>query len=155
MKEAKRRIAIALCHDRADSLGAGLAIGPPQDAMTSTTSPRNPATFIPSRERSVTPGCTTLCLVVLIALVACGGGKPKADNTYARATEAQQACCEHAGANRDACLKEIVRVEDFAQQSAANQATYACVVDHFTCDAATGHATQPSAQAQIDCIQDL
>jgi hypothetical protein len=93
----------------------------------------------------------------VIALAACGGGGAKHtdDNAYARATSEQQACCEHAGSNRDACLKDIVRVEDFAQQSAANQATYTCVVDHFTCDPKTGHATQPSAQAQIDCIQDL
>jgi len=151
MNEAKRRIATALCHDRAEPVGASLAMGRSQDAMTSTIS----RLFHRDRERSVTPGRTTLCLAVLVALGACGGGKTKSDNTYARATAAQQECCEHAGANRDACLKDIVRVEDFAQQSAANQATYACVVDHFTCDPATGHATQPSAQAQIDCIQDL
>jgi len=124
--------------------------------MTSTPSSSVLATFAasspPNRERRVTPVLTTLCLAVLG--FGCGGGK-KHDNTYARATSTQQECCEHAGGNRDACLQQIVRVEDFAQQSAANQATYACVVDHFTCDAATGHATQPSAQAQIDCIQDL
>ena len=128
----------------------------PQDTMTSTTNSMNLATLRPSppskRERSVTPVLTTLCLAVLVS--ACGGSK-KPDNTYAKATSAQQTCCEHAGANRDACLQQIVRVEDFAQQSSANQATYACVVDHFTCDPSTGHATQPSAQAQIDCIQDL
>ena len=128
----------------------------PQDTMTSTTNSMNLATLRPStpskRERSVTPVLTTLCLAVLVS--ACGGSK-KPDNTYAKATSAQQTCCEHAGANRDACLQQIVRVEDFAQQSSANQATYECVVDHFTCDPSTGHATQPSAQAQIDCIQDL
>ena len=117
--------------------------------MTSTPSSSVLASFGPSlapnRERRVTPVLTTLCLAVLVS--ACGGGK-KHDNTYARATSAQQECCEHAGPNRDACLQQIVRVEDFAQQSAANQATYACVVDHFTCDGATGHATQPSAQAR-------
>jgi len=128
----------------------------PQDTMTSTTNSMNLTTLRPStpskRERSVTPVLTTLCLAVLVS--ACGGSK-KPDNTYAKATSAQQTCCEHAGANRDACLQQIVRVEDFAQQSSANQSTYACVVDHFTCDPSTGHATQPSAQAQIDCIQDL
>ncbi len=105
------------------------------------------------REHRVTPVLTTLCLAVLVS--ACGGGSKKPDNAYAKATSAQQECCEHAGTNRDSCLRQIVRVEDFAQQSSANQATYACVVDHFTCDPSTGHATQPSAQAQIDCIQDL
>lgn len=109
------------------------------------------------RERLVTPSRTTLYLAVLVALVgACGGGsKPRDSNTYARASSAQQECCEHAGANRDSCLKDIVRVEDFAQQSAQNQATYACVAENFTCDPTSGHATQPSAQAQLDCIQDL
>jgi hypothetical protein len=148
--------------------GSGLAMGILQDVMTSTLISTKSSNFTPStapvpanRERSVTPGSTTLYLAVLAGLVsavlgACGGGaKPKDSNTYAKATSAQQACCEHAGANRDGCLKDIVRVEDFAQQSEANQATYACVVDHFTCDPATGHATPPSAQAQIDCIQDL
>jgi hypothetical protein len=128
----------------------------PQDTMTSTTNSMNltslRAASTKKRERWVTPVLTTLCLAVVVS--ACGGSK-KPDNTYAKATSAQQQCCEHAGANRDACLQQIVRVEDFAQQSSANQATYACVVDHFTCDASTGHATQPSAQAQIDCIQDL
>lgn len=131
-------------------------MGLPQDIMTSTTNSMNLTTLRrstpPKRERRVTPVLTTLCLAVLVS--ACGGSK-KPDNTYAKATSAQQDCCEHAGANRDSCLQQIVRVEDFAQQSSANQATYACVVDHFTCDASTGHATQPSAQAQIDCIQDL
>jgi hypothetical protein len=131
-------------------------MGLPQDTMTSTTNSMNLTSLRPSttakRERWVTPVLTTLCLAVVVS--ACGGSK-KPDNTYAKATSAQQQCCEHAGANRDACLQQIVRVEDFAQQSSANQATYACVVDHFTCDASTGHATQPSAQAQIDCIQDL
>jgi hypothetical protein len=125
--------------------------------MTSTTNSFGSSLFRAStdqkRERSVTPVLTTLCLAVLVS-AGCSGGK-KHDNTYAKATSEQQTCCEHAGANRDACLQQIVRVEDFAQQSSANQATYSCVVDHFTCDPATGHATQPSAQAQIDCIQDL
>lgn len=113
------------------------------------------ATSTPKRERSVTPLLATLCLAVLVS--ACGGGKKSSSggDTYAKATSTQEACCEHAGPNRDACLKDIVRVEDVARQSAANQATYACVVDHFSCDASTGHATQASAQAQIDCIQDL
>ncbi len=132
--------------------------------MTSISTSLNSANHSPStartpadRERRVTPGLTTLCLAVLAVLLgACGGGaKPKDQNTYARASSAQQECCEHAGGNRDACLKDIVRVEEFAQQSPQNQATYACVAENFTCDPASGHATQPSAQAQLDCIQDL
>ncbi len=140
--------------------------------MTSHLASSNSAHFTsstversPNRERLVTPGRTTLYLAVLGAVLgvvlgglvgACGGGsKPKESNTYVRASSVQQECCEHAGANRDSCLKDIVRVEDFAQQSPQNQATYACVADNFTCDPASGHATQPSAQAQLDCIQDL
>ncbi|CAN5351329.1 hypothetical protein BH11MYX1_BH11MYX1_15660 [soil metagenome] len=148
--------------------GATLAMANPQDAMNSPLASTNSAHFTASstresgrttanRERLVTPVRTTLCLAVLGALVsACGGGaKPKDANTYARAASAQQECCEHAGANRDSCLKDIVQVEASVQESAQNQATYACVVEHFTCDPASGHATQPSAQAQLDCIQDL
>lgn len=112
------------------------------------------------RERPATPGRTTVARTLRvfwfsILLAACGGGGHKAD-TYARGTDVQQACCEHLqGDGRSACLQKIVRVEDLAQRSPTNQATYGCVVDHFTCDPATGHATQASAQAQIDCIQDL
>ncbi|MFT3692274.1 MAG: hypothetical protein QM831_03980 [Kofleriaceae bacterium] len=125
----------------------------------STLNLSNTATFCLSshtkRERAVTKLFATLCLAVLVS--ACGGGKKSSSggDTYAKATSAQEACCEHAGPNRDSCLKEIVRVEDSAKESAANQATYACVVDHFSCDASTGHATQASAQAQLDCVQDL
>ena len=118
------------------------------------------------REQSDTPGSVTvarrlrvfsLALLVALATAACGGGGGhKNDNTYARATDVQQSCCEHlSGPGRDQCLQKIVRVEDFAQKAPANQSTYACVAEHFTCDTATGHATQQSAQAQIDCIQEL
>lgn len=143
-------------------------MGASQNAMTSILASSNSAHFAPSnvqegdrtaahRERSLTRGRTTLCLAVLVALAgACGGGaKPNDANPYARAASAQQSCCERAGANRDSCLEHIVQVEASVQESAQNQATYACVVDNFTCDPASGHATQPSAQAQLDCIQDL
>ena len=112
------------------------------------------------RERLATPGNVTVArrlriFTLAVLLAACGGGGSHRD-TYAKATDVQQSCCEHlSGPGRDQCLHNIVRVEDFAQKSQQNQATYACVVDHFTCDAQTGHATQQSAQAQIDCVQDL
>ncbi len=98
---------------------------------------------------------TGLALALALA-VACGGGTKRGD-TYAAATSAQDACCEHlAGPGRDACLAEIVRAPDDAvAHSKANQDTYACVQEHFACDPATGKASQPSAQAQLDCIQDL
>lgn len=94
-------------------------------------------------------------IALTLVLAACGGSHHT--DTYAKATSAQQACCEHlSGGDRDRCLQQIVRVDqpDVAQSS-PNQATYACVEEHFVCDPHTGHATQPSAQAQMDCIQDL
>jgi hypothetical protein len=92
---------------------------------------------------------------VIFTIAACGGG-PHGD-TYARATDAERDCCEHLTATtRDACLSDIVRVDDAkVREHPANQSTYRCVTDNFSCDASTGHATQASAQAQLECIQDL
>ena len=118
------------------------------------------ATAITRRERRVTNLSTTLARLVLVAAVAAcgggGGGGAKKD-TYAKATEVQQACCEHLnGGPRDQCLRGIVRVDDHeVAGTAVNQATYDCVVSHFSCDATTGRPTQASAQAQLECIQDL
>ena len=97
----------------------------------------------------------TLVYTTLLTIAACGGGKR--GDTYAKGTQVQEACCEHAsGDTRSACLSHIVRAPDATVASAApTQATYACVVDHFACDASTGHATKDSAQAQLECIQDL
>lgn len=94
--------------------------------------------------------------LTLALLVACGGGGRKRTDTYAKGTDAQAQCCEHlSGADRDGCLSEIVRVEDpEAAKTSTNQATYACVVEHFVCNPQTGKPTQVSAQAQYDCIED-
>lgn len=112
----------------------------------------------PATLRRTTVRFLALAIATLFA-AACGGGGGggKRRDTYAAATSAQEACCENlAGEPRDTCLREIVRVSDEAvARSDANQATYACVQEHFACDAATGRATQESAQAQLDCIQDL
>ena len=114
---------------------------------------------IPDRERAMTARPTTLArlgLAFALALAAaCGGGHHT--DTYRAATSQQEACCEHlAGAPRDQCLAEIVRVDDErVAQSRENQRSYACVQRHFRCDAATGRATAESNQAQLDCIQDL
>jgi hypothetical protein len=115
--------------------------------MSFTTLHRN-------RERPATPGLATLALVILVS--ACGGGGKKKD-TYARGTQVQEQCCENLnGPARDECLKKIVRVDDpEVAKTPANQQQYACVVDNFVCDPQQGHATQASAQAQMDCIQDL
>lgn len=92
---------------------------------------------------------------IAFTLAACGGGKRS--DTYAHATQVQEQCCENLkdGARAE-CLKKIVRVGDAdVQKTKVNQQQYACVVEHFTCDANTGHATQQSAQQQYDCIAEL
>ena len=106
-------------------------------------------------ERRVTPRTTTLCTLLLAFAAACGGGGH--GDTYAKGTQVQESCCEHlSGPGRDTCLKQIVRIDDkTVAGSPVNQSTFACVVDHFTCDTASGHATKESAQAQLECIQDL
>jgi len=111
------------------------------------------------RERRFTGAHATLSIAVrawiALTIAACGGHHIGA--SYAQATSDEQTCCEHlSGAGRDSCLSAIVRVTDPAVQGEpANQRTYACMAEHFTCDATTGHATQSSAQAQLDCIEDL
>jgi len=117
--------------------------------MSFTTLRRN-------RERRATPGLATVALVILASACGGGGGSKKSDS-YARGTQVQEQCCENLkGPSRDECLKKIVRVDDpEVAKTAANQEQYACVVNNFVCDPAAGHATQDSAQAQMDCIQDL
>jgi hypothetical protein len=107
------------------------------------------------RKRLATTGIATVSLSLL--LLACGGGGGKKKDTYARGTHVQEDCCENLeGPARDQCLQKIVRVTDpEVAKTSVNQEHYACVVDHFVCDPAKGHATQASAQAQMDCIQDL
>ena len=116
---------------------------------------RHHAWLTTRRERRATNRLATVTAALLLA--ACGGGGGKKADTYARATDAQQDCCENlTGPARDQCLGEVVRVEDQGvAKTDTNQATYACVIEHFTCDPKTGHPTQPSAQAQLECIQDL
>ncbi len=90
-----------------------------------------------------------------LALAACGGSR--GTDTYARGTQVQEACCENLqGHDRDRCLAEVIRVGDpAAANTATNQQTFACVVEHFVCDPQTGRETQASAQAQHDCTDDL
>lgn len=92
--------------------------------------------------------------LALIGLAACGGRGH--GNTYEHATHVQEACCEHLGGpGRDQCLAAIPRVAPEVQGVAANQASYACVVDNFVCDPGSGHATPASVQAQFDCVDAL
>jgi hypothetical protein len=96
--------------------------------------------------------------VALALLTAgCGGGGGKKADTYSRGTQVQEQCCESLqGPGRDQCLQKIVRVSDpEVAKTDVNQQQYACIVENFVCDPASGHATQPSAQAQMDCLQDL
>ena len=121
-----------------------------------------------NRERERTASRNTVATVtrwwvlvfgLVFAAGACGGGGERKSrrDTYARASNAQQQCCEHLqGAPRDQCLGTLVTVSDPAVATTdTNQETYACVAEHFVCDPSTGHATQQSAQSQLDCIQDL
>jgi hypothetical protein len=113
-----------------------------------------------NRERTATVRKTTglraatVALGLLLGTAACGG---RHGDTYAKATNAQEACCENlTGDARASCLQKILRVDDpKVAASKVNQDTYGCVLEHFTCDAATGVATKESAQAQLECIQDL
>jgi len=107
------------------------------------------------REQIVTAERAVVFTMVTSLALGCGGA-PRGD-MYARATDTQQSCCEHVtGSSRDACLQAIVRVDDpKVRDHDMNQATYRCVADNFSCDATTGHATLASAQAQLECIQDL
>ena len=111
----------------------------------------------PDRERLATPRATTLgrlCLAAALTLAAACGGSHQVDR-YAAATNLQESCCEKAP-DREACLRGIVRAPDAdVAHAPANQQTFACVQENFVCDPATGRATPASAQAQLDCIQDL
>ena len=98
---------------------------------------------------------TRVCLAAALALVAACGGSSKRVDHYAVATDRQEQCCEQAS-DRDDCLRAIVRApDDDVAHAPANQQTFACVQEHFECDLSTGRATPASAQAQLDCIQDL
>lgn len=98
-------------------------------------------------------------LLLAATLAACGGGGGGGGSrdSYTRATDVQGTCCEYlTGDGRTQCLQQVVRIDNpGVAKSSINQQTYACVVDHFTCDAASGKPTQQSAQEQLECIQEL
>jgi hypothetical protein len=94
-------------------------------------------------------------LLGVLAGAACGAAS---QNYYQTSIAKQEDCCDGLGdpAAVSACRQGIPRVDNpAAETSSVNQDTFQCVDRYFTCDAATGHATQPSAQAQLDCITDL
>ncbi len=99
-----------------------------------------------------------LSVFVVAAVAACGGGgRGGRTDTYARATDAQGDCCKQLTGDAEAqCLQQVVSVEEPGVAGhSVNQQTYGCVVQHFVCDKATGRPTPASAQAQLECIQDL
>ena len=116
------------------------------------------------RESGATPGRPTVAparrwwfALVAAALLAAGCTRAHIGDRHARGVAVQEECCEHLeGPDRDRCLQEVVRVDDpGAASTATNQQTYACVVEHFVCDPRTGRETRESAQAQLDCTDEL
>ena len=106
-----------------------------------------------SRRRSVIGG--VVIWACALAAIGCGGA---AQNAYRAAMAKQEQCCDRLADSSaaTACRDAIPRVDSpAAETSDVNQETFGCVERHFECDASTGRATQPSAQAQLDCITDL
>lgn len=101
-----------------------------------------------------TPG-----LVVLFALGATlAGCRSNPPNYYRNTLTKQEACCGRLAdpTEKDRCVGEISRVESTAAEtSPTNQETFGCIDRYFACDPTTGRATQESAQAQLDCINEL
>ena len=112
-----------------------------------------PSATPPRRERRYTSWLVT---VFLLQLVACGGSS-KASH-YERAMNKQETCCKglQDDKERATCMDSIVRINDESvEDSQVNEASFRCVEKDFVCDTATGHATQASSQAALDCISDL
>ena len=109
-----------------------------------------------STPRHTSPTRLRHAWLVTLAAALAGCGTRHSD-TVRHATAAQEQCCEHlVGPSRDQCLAQIVRPDDpTVADSAQAHELYSCVEDHFECDPVSGHATQPSAQAQYDCILSL
>lgn len=95
-----------------------------------------------------------LCAIGSGAALACGA----APNYYKRSITKQETCCANVQNPdaKNACLAEIKRADsDAVAESPTNQETFSCVDRYFECDPATGTATRESAQAQLDCLNDL
>jgi hypothetical protein len=94
--------------------------------------------------------------VFLLQLAACGGSAKSSH--YERALSKQESCCQGLQDDKDRanCMENIVRIHDESvEDSQVNEASFRCVEKDFVCDRATGHATQESSQAALDCISDL
>ena len=107
-----------------------------------------------SIRRGTVVGGVALCGLAT-GTIGCRGAAQKA---YSSATATQEQCCDRLAdpSAATACRDTIPRVDNpAAETSDVNQETFGCVERYFECDASTGRATQPSAQAQLDCITDL
>jgi hypothetical protein len=96
--------------------------------------------------------------VTPLCLLACAGLQhTKPTGAYDHAVAVQESCCDHLGTDdaRGACKQSIARTDAESAGDPLSRESFGCVAEHFTCDAATGQATHESAQAQLDCIDDL
>ncbi|MBN1770078.1 MAG: hypothetical protein JXB32_02360 [Deltaproteobacteria bacterium] len=103
------------------------------------------------------PAALVLAATLVGSVLACGGATPDV-NYYATAISRQEQCCDGLAdtAARDECRAQIRRLDsEAAANTDVNQQTYHCVERYFECDSATGRATRESAQAQLDCLNDL
>ncbi|MBP6631565.1 MAG: hypothetical protein KBG28_09590 [Kofleriaceae bacterium] len=96
-------------------------------------------------------------LAATLVAAACGGRPARQVDQHAQAESLQQRCCESlTGPGRDQCLAALPRVDDpWVARTDRNQDTYACVARYFVCDPTTGAATTSSAQAQLECVEEL
>jgi hypothetical protein len=109
-----------------------------------------------TRRGHVTELLAALALSAAMTLTA--GGCGATARSYSSAVSAQEECCGELAdaAARDECRASIRRVDgEAAASSEVNRQTFECVERYFECDPTTGRATRESAQAQLDCIDDL
>ena len=95
-------------------------------------------------------------LLLGAALLAAGACATAPINHYRQALSSEELCCNNLrdpGA-RNACLADIPHVPG-DEMSPLNQETFGCTERNFRCDPGTGRASRESAQAQLDCLNDL
>ncbi|NMC72559.1 MAG: hypothetical protein GYA57_21220 [Myxococcales bacterium] len=105
--------------------------------------------------RTVRATAWAAAAILGLAALDCGGA---ATNYYTSAVTRQEECCDRLAdaAARESCRAQIRRVDsEAAANTDVNQQTFRCVDRYFECDPATGRATRDSAQAQLDCLNDL
>jgi hypothetical protein len=92
-------------------------------------------------------------------VVACAGGQhpgKRSSASYDKAVAMEDACCDKLDmGGATSCKQGVMRVDPETRGDDLNRETFACVASKFVCDPTTGKATKSSAQAQLDCIDDL